>query len=303
MVELYTDTKLGNELILMRWVKILAMTATAAVLLGFVAACVGVWAWQSHFIFYPRAEVVTTPESFGTAFEEVDIPVASATGKTATLDGWWIPAAPGAKALLYLHGNGDNIGANAEHAVRLHSLGLSVLTFDYRGYGRSTGGFPAEAKVYADAETAWKYLVEQRGFRPDQVFIYGHSLGGAVAIELGTHHPGAAGLIVESSITSIVDMGRRVPMFRLLPLELLVRERFQSISKVGSLKMPALFLHGTNDQTVPYQMSQQLYAAAPERKQLVLIPGGHHADCAAVGGALYMDTVRAFVMGAPPVRP
>ena len=279
------------------------MTATAAVFLGFVAACVGVWAWQSHFIFCPRAEVVTTPESFAAGFEEASIPIASATDKPATLDGWWIPAEPGAKALLYLHGNGDNIGANAEHAVRLHSLGLSVLILDYRGYGRSTGGFPSEAKVYADAETAWKYLVEQRGFRPDHIFIYGHSLGGAVAIELATHHPDAAGLIVESSFTSIADMGRQLPMFRFLPLALLVRERFQSISKVGSLKTPVLFLHGTSDQTVPYQMSQQLYAAAREPKQLVLIPGGHHADCATVGGALYTDAVQGFVTGAPRARP
>ncbi len=287
----------------MRRLKILAMAATAVVLLGFVAACVGVWAWQAHLVFYPRAEVVSTPEAFGASFEEVSIPVASATGKAATLDGWWIPAERGTKALLYLHGNGDNIGANAEHAVRLHSLGLSALTFDYRGYGRSTGGFPSEAKVYADAETAWKYLVEQRGFRPDHIFVYGHSLGGAVAIELGTHHPDAAGLIVESSLTSVADMGRQLPMFRFLPLGLLVRERFQSISKVGSLKTSVLFLHGTSDQTVPYQMSQQLYAAARQPKQLVLIPGGHHADCAAVGGALYMDAVRGFVTRVPGMQP
>jgi alpha-beta hydrolase superfamily lysophospholipase len=287
----------------MRWLKILSMSVAAGVLLGFVAACFGVWAWQAHLVFYPRAEVETTPGAFGAKFEEVSIPVITPSGTPESLDGWWIPAEPDAKALIYLHGNGDNIGANAAHAVRLHSLGLAVLIFDYRGYGRSTGGFPSETKVYADAETAWKYLVEKRGFRPEHIFIYGHSLGGAVAIELAMHHPGAAGLIVESSLTSIADMGRRLPMFRWLPVDLLVRERFRSISKVGSLKIPVLFLHGTSDRTVPSQMSQQLYAAAPEPKQLVLVPGGHHADCATVGGSLYMDAVRGFVAQTPVLRP
>ena len=85
-------------------------------------------------------------------------------------------------------------------------MGFSVLIVDYRGYGKSGGGFPSEGQVYEDAETAWTYLIRELHADPGHAFIYGHSLGGAIAIELGLHHPEAAGLILESTFTSIADM-------------------------------------------------------------------------------------------------
>jgi fermentation-respiration switch protein FrsA (DUF1100 family) len=286
-------------------VRRLAMATTAAFLLGYLVAAFCLWKWQARLIFAPRTEIDATPESYGASFEEVWVPIPGSSGEAEKLNGWWMGAAQrNPKALLYLHGNGDNISANAAHAVRLHSLGLSVLLFDYRGYGRSGGGFPSEATVYADAETAWQYLVEQRRLSPNHIFIYGHSLGGAVAIELARRHPEAAGLIVESSFTSMADMARRLGVFRIFPLGVLLHQRFENISKVRSLRIPVLFLHGTSDRTVPFQMSQQLFSAAPEPKQLLLIPGGHHADCATVSRILYLTTMQAFVSPVPaPAQP
>ena len=282
----------------MRLLKRLAMGTLVTAVAAYLVACFCLWRWQTRLIFYPSAAVSETPADFGAWFELVRIATAGSDGQ-GRLDGWWIPAEqPDAAVVLYLHGNGDNIGANAAHSVRLRSLGLSVLLFDYRGYGRSSEGFPSEALVYQDSEDAWNYLVREYHVRPRQIFIYGHSLGGAIAIELAIHHPDAAGLIVESSFTSATDMARRLGVFRFFPLEMLVHERFQSISKVGSLKLPVIFLHGTSDLTVPSSMSQKLFAAAPEPRQLVLIPGGHHIDSAVVGGPLYFDPLRTFVRSA-----
>lgn len=211
------------------------------------------------------------------------------------MHGWWIPAAqPDANVLLYLHGNGINIGANVTHAHRFHQLGFSVLLMDYRGYGRSEGGSPTEARVYQDAAAAWNYLVKQQ-IKPSQIFLYGHSLGGAIAIDLAVQHPDAAGLIVEGSFTSIRKIVEHQNSFWMFPVDLILTQRFDSISKVRSLLVPVLFIHGTSDWQVPAAMSQQLYAAAPEPKQLVLIPGAGHNDVAEVAGSQYLQAVQRFV--------
>ena len=212
------------------------------------------------------------------------------------MHGWWIPASkPNAQVLLYLHGNGINIGANVAHANRFHRLGFSVLLPDYRGYGRSEGRFPTEASVYQDAAVAWDYLVQERKIQPEQIFLYGHSLGGAVAIDLAVKHPDAAGLIVESSFTSIRDIVDYQSIYRIFPIDLILNQRFDSIRKVRSLALPVLFIHGTADLRVPATMSQQLYEAAPQPKQLVLIPDAGHNDTAETAGDKYFQMMQKFI--------
>ncbi len=113
---------------------------------------------------------------------------------------------PQARTLLYLHGNANNVGANVDQVVRLRSTGLNVFIVDYRGYGENTGGPPREKLLYEDAERAWTYLVAERHIPPANIAIYGHSLGGAVAIDLASRHPEAGALITESTLTSIADL-------------------------------------------------------------------------------------------------
>ena len=200
------------------------------------------------------------------------------------------------RVVLYLHGNGSNVGANVEHANRFHGLGLSVFLIDYRGYGNSQGDFPSESRVYEDAQQAWDYLVKQRGINPNQIYIYGHSLGGAIAIDLAVRHPEAAGLIVEGSFTSVramVDFQK--PLFNVFPIDFLLGQRFDSLSKVDRLQMPVLFIHGTADSVVPAEMSKKLFDAAPEPKQLYMVPNGGHNNAAQIGGAEYLLTVRQFL--------
>jgi fermentation-respiration switch protein FrsA (DUF1100 family) len=146
--------------------------------------------------------------------------------------------------------------------------------------------------MYDDAETAWNYLIRDLHADPGRAFIYGHSLGGAVAIELGLRHPEAAGLIVESTFTSMPDMAKLT--YWMFPTDWLLNQRFDALAKVPLLRLPVLFIHGTADAEVPYIMSERLFAAARGPKWLTLIPDGGHEDSADIGGALYARDVLAF---------
>jgi hypothetical protein len=274
----------------------LLLWAGIVVAIAYSAICLFLFIQQPRFIFFPSAVIEKTPELFNLPYEEVWLPVPVKTGKVEHIHGWWIKAnQPNAKTLLYLHGNGINIGANIAHANRFHQLGFSVLLIDYRGYGRSQGIFPNEKRVYQDAATAWKYLVQQRQIPPKQIFIYGHSLGGAIAIDLAVKYPDAAGLIVESSFTSIRDLVTYQNIFWMFPVDLILTQRFESIKKVPKLKMPVLFIHGVVDSTVPAFMSEKLYAKATAPKQLFLVPGANHNDTAVVGGLQYVQKIESFI--------
>ncbi|NJN58229.1 MAG: alpha/beta fold hydrolase [Leptolyngbyaceae cyanobacterium SL_5_9] len=279
----------------------LFLAVASLVAIAYTATCVYLFMRQTRMIFFPSPYIQTTPTEFNLPYEEVWIPVADNSNQAKRLHGWWIPA-ESERVLLYLHGNGANIGANVAQASRFHRLGFSVLLIDYRGYGMSEGDFPTEASVYADAQTTWDYLIQQ-GISPEQIFIYGHSLGGAIAINLATQNPSAAGLIVQSSFTSMREMATYAKNLEIFPLDLLLTQRFDSLQKLQangsprekSLQMPVLFIHGTADVQVPSVMSEALYAAAPEPKQIWLVPNAGHNDVADVAGAEYLQVVRRFV--------
>jgi uncharacterized protein len=271
--------------------RLIGLAGVAAI--AYLATCIGIRYAQNRLIFLPSAEIGATPGDLGLSYQDVWLPV-KIVSKVERIHGWWMPAPKGEKALLYLHGNGLNISANVDQAKRFQQMGLSVLLIDYRGYGRSEGGFPTEASVYEDAETAWNYLTQQRGIDPAQIIIYGHSLGGAIAIHLASQHPNASRLIVQSSFTSMAAMGDLRGWSRFLPQELLLTQRFDSLARVKNLKMPVFYLHGTADTLIPDQMSAALAAATPNAK-LLLIPGGGHNNLAEIGGDRYLEAIRHFV--------
>ena len=265
----------------------------------YVLLCIYMWSTQRQQIFLPSSFLQTSPARDGLRYQDVYIP--SGTGaERGVLHGWWIPAQQAdAPTLLYLHGNMNNMSANADHARRLHSLGYNLLLIDYRGYGKSTGGKPSEAKVYEDAEAAWNHLMQhpnllqQSEAAPQRILIYGHSLGGAIAIDLAVRHPEAAGLIVESTFTSMNALV--VLEYPLLPIRLILNQYFDSIEKIGNLKIPVLLIHGTGDSKVPYQMSQQLFEKALPQKYLKLIEGGEHNNTSAMAWPEYREAVTSFV--------
>jgi fermentation-respiration switch protein FrsA (DUF1100 family) len=271
--------------------RILALIAILVVL--YLLGCGYMWATQRQQIFEPEPQLQSAPNRNGMRFE--DVYIASGEGaERGKLHGWWIPAEQtDAPTLLYLHGNYRNIGYNVEHAMRLHGLGYNLLLVDYRGYGNSTGGEPSEAKMYEDAEAAWKYLMTQRASGAPRTFIYGHSLGGAIAIDLAVRHPEAAGIIAESSFTSMPAMA--MLDYGYLPVDWILNQRFDSLLKISALKIPILLIHGTWDKKVPPQMSQQLFDRAPQPKTLQLIAGGEHSNNSGIAWAEYRSALDQFV--------
>lgn len=267
--------------------------------IAYIASCILLFILQTRFIFQPTAIIQKTPDAFNLAHEEVWLPITNNSGKIEKIHGWWIPAKSSGKpgqVLLYLHGRGLNIGANINQSYRFRQLGFSVLLIDYRGYGRSQGSFPNESQVYEDAETAYNYLVKQRKLSPSQILLYGHSMGGAVAIELAIKHPETAGLIVQSSFTSMADMVERYSLMQIFPVRLLLTQRFNSIAKVESLRMPVLFVHGTADPFIPAAMSKKLYAISPEPKGFLLVPNAKHNNGDAFfNNGEYRQTIVDFV--------
>ena len=270
------------------------------ILLVYICICLYLWANQKRFIYEPTRVITKTPAIYGLGFEDVFIPV----GKTAvsaresgdTIHGWWIPSKKRSdKALLYLHGSAYNISANVAHARRLNEMGFSVLLVDYRGYGLSDGKFPSEEAVYEDADAAWNYLVEEKSFQPENIVIYGHSLGGAVGIRLAIHHPEAAGLVVESTFTSIIDVAAYRKAYRLFPLNLIVNQRFDSITRIGELKVPILYIHGLKDDAVPVEMSYQLYESTRAPKRILVVPDGTHNNNAGKNETRYIEAVTEFL--------
>ncbi len=246
---------------------------------------------QTKLIFQPDDLIKSTPEKYSLDYQDVWIAI-----DQEKIHGWWIPQTKKtAPVLLYFHGNGSNNGDLPGIAAMFHKLGLSVLLIDYRGYGKSSPGFPNETRVYEDADAAWEYLTKKRQIKPQNIFVYGHSLGGAIAINLAIKHPQMAGLITEGTFTSMKEIAGFNQAFRLFPLDWIVTQRFDSITKIKSLQTPLLIFHGEDDRTIPAYMAQKLFNASPEPKELVIIPQAGHMNVHQLGGQQYFQTLQRFI--------
>ncbi|HEY1026651.1 MAG TPA: alpha/beta hydrolase [Pseudomonas sp.] len=214
-----------------------------------------------------------------------------------SLHAWWWPSSRAeAPTLLYLHGSRWNLTGQLFRIEQLHAMGYSVLAVDYRGFGQSRGQLPSERTVYQDADIAWQHI-ERLQPDPAKRFIYGHSLGGAVAVhlayELARRHdsPQAGGLIVESSFTNLGDVAAAVTQTS-LPIRWLLSQEFDSLSKIGEVGMPVLIAHGRDDRYVPSRFSEELFAAASEPKQLLLIDGANHNNSLRMAGNDYRQALQ-----------
>ena len=248
--------------------------------IAYLATCLTLYLAQERLIFRPVATIKITPADFKLAYQEVSIPIELKSNNHEKLFGWWIPAQGKAiGTILYLHGYNENIGVNITPSASLTQLGFNVLLVDYRGYGKSQGDFPSERQLYTDAEIAWNYLVKTRQILPKKIVIFGHSLGGAIAIHLATHHPEVSSLIVQSSFTSMLDVINDSWWSKLVPMQLLLTQKFNSIEKVSLLQMPVLYIHGSADRFLPATMSWALYTAtSSNNKQLVLVNNARHGN-------------------------
>jgi alpha-beta hydrolase superfamily lysophospholipase len=229
---------------------------------------------------------------------EIDIPVADGQRIHAW---WWKAAGGGAPAVLYFHGSRWNLTGQLTRIRQLREFGFSVLAIDYRGFGRSDGDEPSEQTVYEDARAAWRQFAELVP-EPQQRFIYGHSLGGAVAVDLAAAldretatgaREAARGLIVESSFTTLVDVAKALS-YSWLPVQWVMSEKFDTLGKISDVRMPVLFVHGADDRLIPARFSQALYDAARSPKRLLLVEGATHNNSMRVGGDEYRDALWAL---------
>lgn len=272
---------------------LLVLITTLAIL--YTGICFGLHVGQHRLIFKPNQHLKQTPADWGLDYQEVWLRVPGATGEDK-IHGWWVPSpVSSSSVLLYLHGNGGNMGSNLNNIMRFQQLGFDQFLIDYRGYGLSKGKFPTESQVYEDAEIACHYLIEERGINPKDLFVFGHSLGGAIAIELATRHPKMAGLIVEGTFTSMPDVASYRQIYRLFPIGLLVHQTFDSISKLRDLKIPILFIHGSQDDIIPEEMSYRLFAVAGDFKELYIVPNGDHNHVAEIAGEAYLKQMERFI--------
>ena len=242
---------------------------------------------ERRYIFFPERPLLETPEQWGLQYEEVRFPASDGV----RLHGWYVPGR-GDLTWIWFHGNAGNIGHRLENLMLLHRrLGVNIFLFDYRGYGRSEGKV-SEKGTYRDARAALEYVVSQKDTDPHKLVYFGRSLGAAIAVELATQlHP--RGLILESPFTSIKDMAKKV--FPLLPLYLLVRTKYDSLSRIDKVSCPLLIIHGDMDEIVPIGQAMKLYERAQEPKQLYVIPGAGHSETYLVGEEPYFSTLAEFL--------
>ena len=206
------------------------------------------------------------------------------------LHGWWMAHPRARGTVLYCHGSSGSIQHRVGVFRTLREIRLNIFAFDYRGYGESTG-VPSERGLFTDVRAAYDHLVGPMGRSPEEIVLFGHSLGGAVAID-GACERSVAGLVVESSFTDLKDMARAI--YPQLPLHLITRNGFRSIEKVERLTMPKLFIHGTADETVPPEVGERLYEAAAEPKERLMVEGAGHNDIHLHGGGKYRRTLARF---------
>ena len=268
-----------------RWTLLASVFSLCALL---AAGCSTLDEQQRQWISQPSDRSWGNTASMAQGMEDVWIDFQSSlTGEPARLHGLWLggkPETTDTPVLLYLHGARYNVAGSAPRIQRMHELGFSVLAIDYRGFGKSSKGLPSEESAREDARAAWTWLAARH---PKQHrYIFGHSLGGAIGIDLAAHVNDESGVIVESTFTSIADV---VSGFKWgwLPFGPFITQRFEAINTVKNITAPLLVVHGTADSLINPTLGRKLYDAATVPKLFVLVEGGSHHDTNSVGEAQY----------------
>ena len=244
---------------------------------------------EEHFIYFPERQFACTPADYGLTYQDVVFQ----TEDSLWLHGWFVP---GRRDITWIwcHGNAGNISHRVDNLLLVHEiLGVGVLLFDYRGYGKSDGK-PSEKGTYLDAMAAWKYIESRGDIDLSKIVIFGRSLGTAIAVDLALSHH-SYGVILESPITSIEEMGEKA--FPHFPIRSLVRTKYDSLSKIPKLFTPLLVIHGDLDEVVPFDMGRRLFEAANEPKTFHPVLGAGHNDTYIRGGETYFEAIEAFMKG------
>lgn len=240
-------------------------------------------------IYYPFKAIEQTPGDVGLAYEDIYFK----TEDSVTLNGWYIPQTDAIATIIYCHGNGGNIAGRLETLQHLHNLKVNVFIFDYRGYGKSAG-CPSEEGTYRDGMAAYRYLESRRDVDMKNIILFGESLGGAIATEMAMKIK-PAGLILDSSFCSIQEISK--DFYPIFPIRPLIRTKYDTLSKIKQIHCPALVANSKEDDIVPFHHGQELFAAANEPKEFLLLHGTHN-DCIGMNDNEALNILEHFIQRA-----
>ena len=281
--------------------KVMLISIAAVLFLAYGGFGLILYLMQARLLYQPVREVAYTPRELGLDFERVSF----SSGDGLRLSGWYIPApletrreksltgpagVDSAFTVLFCHGNGGNIAHRLDSLNIFHNLGLNCFIFNWRGYGDSEGR-PGEEGTYLDARAAYNWLVEEKKVSPDDIIIFGRSLGGSIAAKLAGQVEARA-LIIESSFTSYVEMGRKFYPYMLV--RWFARFNYSTIDYIRGVHCPVMIIHSRADEIVPFEFGVKLYEAANEPKEFIEIFGGHN-DGFLVSGEIYIDAWRKWL--------
>ena len=258
------------------------------VVAGYCLLVAVVYLMQGRMLYLsnvPGRALAMTPADAG--FEYHDVAIETSDG--VTLHGWFI-AGQSSRVLLFFHGNAGNISHRLDSIGQFRALGLSVLIIDYRGYGQSAGR-TTEAGIYRDAAAAWRYLTDDRGIVASDIIVFGRSLGASVASHLAARRQPLA-LIVESAFTSVPDIAQ--DLYPWLPARWLSRLRHATREHVRDVRCPVLVIHSRDDEIIPFQHGESIFASANEPRTLLQLRGTHN-DGFLYDERTYMNGLRTFL--------
>jgi pimeloyl-ACP methyl ester carboxylesterase len=250
--------------------------------IGLYASLVAlVWLGQRSLL-YPVPGPSPAPEIEGAVLERI-------SGAERTVYALHVPAPAGAPTLVHFHGNAEDLGDQVALGQLFRARGLGFYAVEYPGYGLARDNAPSEAAIYSDAEIALGRLREL-GVPREETILCGISLGSGVAAEMALRGHGAR-LVLIAPYTSIAELGRR--LLPLLPVDWLVRDRFETARKAKQLDLPALIVHGSDDEVIPSEMGRRLSELLP-RAELLLVPGGKHNDLFSLHGERVVEKIARF---------
>ncbi len=235
---------------------------------AYLALVLLIYLSQSRLVYFPDKQLSNTPGMFGLDYSSVNI----ATDDGETLHGWWVPVPDAKGTVLFFHGNAGNISHRINYLTMFKRLGYNTLLFDYRGYGQSSGT-PSESGTYLDAQAAWRHLIETQMIAPEQIALFGESLGGPIAAWLAAREkPGL--LALASTFTSVPDLATQIYPF--LPVRWISRFEYNTLESLQSVTCPVFIAHSPQDEIVPFQHGQKLFHAVSDPKYFLTLQGGHN---------------------------
>ena len=249
------------------WIPVLLYAA------GALAGVAAIWliVHQRHIVFKPSRDLLGDPSALGLPYEDVfpRLP------EGARVHGWWLPCEGRRKLILCLAGSIGNISHELNTVAFLRDLGLNVLIIDYPGFGRSEGR-PSENGCYLAAEAAWDFATREKHVAPEDVIVFGRSLGATVAARLAARHPDCGRLVIHSGFTSVPDVAARAYPF--FPVRYFCYIRFNTLKQIRACRCPIVIMHPTADSVIPIRHSLRILKEAPEPKRFIPLRGNHYGS-------------------------